>query len=79
MTTRYFRAGEIGLAYETVDGIAAFLRANPQHIEVYQASMVDLARAHQAWGDYQGMREEFNFLVDVLMQVEVLNKSGEET
>lgn len=69
---RFYRLGNIGISYNTVEEIAKFLTTAPvPEIATYEYSegMIQLANVHAAWGDYKGMRENLNFLVDVRIRV----------
>jgi hypothetical protein len=66
---RFFSTGDEGITYTNVLEIARFIYDMPHRIQDYTDSMVSLANVHAAWGDYKGMRETLNFLVDVRVTV----------
>jgi hypothetical protein len=66
LKTRFFGGNYEGIEYDTPQEIATFLVQRPGMVDVYQEKMIELAEGMAGWGDLVGMREQFNFLVDVL-------------
>lgn len=66
---RYFRSGHSTICYNSVHEIALFLWALPECLPDYTESMYSLAAVHAAWGDFAGMRETLNYLVDVRIRI----------
>jgi hypothetical protein len=62
---RFFTSGDYGITYGTVEEIVWFLFGAPELIQNYNDCMISLANVHGNWGDFRGMRETLNFLVDV--------------
>ncbi len=74
---RFFNSDDEGISYSTVEEIAQFLYRRSNAVLVsYGGSMISLASVHCTWGDFRGMRETLNFLVDVRIRVAELR--GEE-
>ena len=68
---KFYNAGDgESISYNTVDEIADWLTARPEHVTGYRDTMFGLAANFHAWGDYVGMRETLNFIVDVLIAVD---------
>jgi hypothetical protein len=67
--SRFYSTGDEGIVYNTVEEIADFIYDMPHKVEEYSESMVSLANVHAAWGDFRGMRETLNFMVDVRVRV----------
>lgn len=65
----FYRHGVESISYNNVLEISLFLTKHPGAIQAYTVAMTDLANVHAACGDYRGMRETLNFLVDVRVQV----------
>lgn len=57
----------IGITYDTQDEMAAWLLEHPQEAPAYRQSAYDLANMFGNEGDYRGMRELLNFMVDVFV------------
>lgn len=71
----WYDSGNASIAYNTIEEIATFLLAHTEiGIYEYSESMIKLANVHAAWGDYKGMRETFNFLVDVRIRLAELRE-----
>jgi hypothetical protein len=68
-TTYYYQTETMTIAYQTPEDIIPFLIQHPERISGYINTMERLARTMHAWGDYRGMREIYNILVDVLIGV----------
>lgn len=62
---RFFSTEDHGITYGTVEEIVWFLYNLPHLIQDYNDGMISLANVHGSWGDFLGMRETLNFLVDV--------------
>lgn len=69
---RFFRSFDDVILYNTVEEISQWLSKRPGLIPDYQSGMLRLADQHAYWNDYRGMRENCDFLVDVLIRVAVL-------
>lgn len=57
----------LGISYDTPDEMAAWLLEHPQEAPAYRQSAYDLANMFGDAGDYRGMRELLNFMVDVFI------------
>lgn len=68
-TNRFYSCGGEGITYSTVDEIAWFIYPSKTAIQEYSESMIALANVHAAWGDFKGMRDNLNFLVDVRIKI----------
>jgi hypothetical protein len=68
-TTYYYQTETMTIAYQTPEDIIPFLIQRPELVPSYINTMERLARTMHAWGDYRGMREIYNILVDVLIGV----------
>jgi hypothetical protein len=74
--TRFYSTGDEGITYNTVEEIADFIYDRPHKIEEYSESMICLANVHAAWGDFRGMREVLNFMVDARIRVAELRRES---
>ena len=66
----YTANDEESIAYNTVDEIADWLAARPEHIIGYRDTIFRLCGTFHTLGDYVTMRETLNFVVDVLIAVD---------
>lgn len=77
MKKRWYTNGDESIAYDTAYEIAAFLYRRQHLIQDYRLTAYGLAETCAAWGDWKGMRESLNFLVDVMEAIKQRNKTGD--
>lgn len=68
----FYHGDGIGITYNTPGEAAAWLFAHTAHIDGFTQSMFNLAAVFGHWGDFKGMRETLNLLVDVLAELATL-------
>lgn len=62
---RFFQTEDHGITYGTLEEVVWFLYNLPHLVQDYNDAMMRLANVHGNWGDFKGMRDTLNFLVDV--------------
>jgi hypothetical protein len=60
----WFTAGACGIAYDSAEAIADFLKEHHQ-LTVYHESMMAQINQMFMWRDFKGARELFDLLIDV--------------
>jgi len=68
----FFRSGDETLHSRPPAEAAEFLRTRPGAVEDYRESMLDMIRTCLSWGDYQGTRETFTMMCEVLQTLDTL-------
>ena len=61
----WFATGYYGIAYDTAEAIADFLKERPHLLTAYTESMYTQINLMFAWRDFIGARELFDLLIDV--------------